>query len=185
MKKPQLLLTSLLFFTCLLGNGQVFSVSDNVLNIGVGIGSTWRDLKQTTPSLPPLTVSYDYALRDDLGTGVIGVGGIFSYESHTWKSDLEYGLKVSRTIVAARCSYHYEIIENLDTYGAVFMGVGFKKSKETGDWTGIPKEDKYSGTSFILGLNIGARYNFTDMFGIYGELGYGVAWFVLGVSLEL
>ncbi len=178
------LLTAALVFIPFKVKAQEFDLGDKVLNFGIGIGSTWGLSGSTT--LPPLSVSFDYALRDDIGPGILGVGGIIGYESHKWTatwSGGEYGWKQSRLLIAAMGTYHYELVENLDTYAGIILGFRSNSYKEIGDY---PYWD-YSSTSSGIdgGFFVGGKYFFSDNLGAFAEFGYHMAWLTLGISLRM
>ena len=63
------------------------------------------------------------------------------------------------------------------------LGAKIVTDKGYGD---IRRYDYSANASGVLvELFAGARYYFTDNFGVMGELGYGIAWLKLGVSLKV
>ncbi len=92
--------------------GQPFNVGDKHLNFTIGYGTPWVFRNSYRTMLPPVAVSFDYGFRDDLGPGVIGIGGILG--AATYKNEVldagwldEYGWKSTNLIGAIRGTYHY------------------------------------------------------------------------------
>jgi hypothetical protein len=87
----------------------------------------------------------------------------------------------------ARGAYHFNFIEKLDVYAGLTLGYVIQSAVVTygSAWDNIPKTD-YPATSFFLfGVNIGARYFFTNNIGAYLELGYsGLQVASVGLSVK-
>ena len=107
----------------------------------------------------PIAVAADYGIVDNLinGEDAISVGGqvgIFMYDSN-----------ISFTL-AARGNFHYQFIDNLDTYAGLQIGL------------------HTSGISF--GFDLGTRYYFNDKFAVGIEFGgCGFTGTSIGVSMKL
>jgi hypothetical protein len=177
----------LLFITMipLSGNTQPYVLGDKVLNFGLGIGSTLYTGAGYNTGIPPLSVSFEYGLKE-LGPGILGIGGYFGISSYQWESSIggsTYGWKYSSTIIGARGNYHYNFIDKLDTYAGLMLGFNVISSKETGDW---PFGVSFAANSsrFAYSFYVGGRYYFTESFAVMGELGYGISWLNLGVALK-
>jgi hypothetical protein len=166
-------------------NAQIFDKGDVVINAGIGLGSTVYHGAYYKTTVPPLFLSGDYCLMEDLGPGNLGVGAYLGYSAYKWEySSLDYGWKYSTIIIAARGTYHFvDLVDKLDLYGGVLLGAKIVSHKYFGD-------DLYSDTHTASGSGAafsvfgGARYYFTDNLGAMAELGYGIAWLSLGVSLK-
>jgi hypothetical protein len=168
------------------GNAQPFVTGDKVINVGLGIGSTLYSGAGYKSGLPPVSASFEYGLME-LGPGILGIGGYLGLSTYKWESTFSgstYGWKYSNVIIGARGYYHYNFIEKLDTYGGLLLGYNIVSSKETGDW---PFGIDYTANSSSVAWSffIGGRYYFTDSFAVMAELGYGIAWLIIGVSLKL
>jgi hypothetical protein len=62
--------------------------------------------------------------------------------------------------------YHFNFLKNLDTYAGLTLGYVIQ-TFDGGDYSG----SAYEGVSFFLfGVNIGARYFFTESIGAYLEV---------------
>ena len=164
---------------------QLFSPGDKVLNLGLGFGVAWG-VTYSTVQVPPIAVSFDYGWRDDLGPGIVGLGGYLGYASYAWESSWlggSYGYKVSSTVIGAIGTYHMDLVDNLDTYGGLLLGFRIVSDKATGTWAGAYSSSVGSGLTGSL--FIGAKYYFSDNIGAFAELGYGIAYFTLGASFKL
>ena len=189
-KTPKIFILSLmlaLFLPFAPLQAQTFDQGDKVLSFGLGLGSTyvaWNSYYKM--SVPPVFVAGDYCLREDLGPGNLGVGGILAYSAYKYHYNYGtyvYGWKYTTFIIGARGTYHFtDLVEQLDLYGGVVLGAKIVTSKEFGDTFGTNYTANSSGV--LYDLFAGARYYFTDNFGVMGELGYGIAWLKIGVSLK-
>jgi hypothetical protein len=192
MKKPfiKLLIVTTVIFSvgfCTTSQAQLFTPGEKVLNIGLGFGPTWYTGGAYTSSVPPISVYLDYGWRDDIGPGTIGLGGYVGYSSYKWEytyPGYSYGWKYTSVLIGALGTYHLELVEDLDTYTGLLLGFRVLSAKETGT---VPLVNNYSASSSGLAGSwfIGAKYYFSDNFGAFAELGYGIAYFTLGVSLKL
>jgi hypothetical protein len=165
-------------------NAQLFDKGDMVLSFGLGLGSTyvggWNSYYKVT--VPPIFVAGDYCIREDLGPGNLGVGGIIAYSGYKYEV-LDYGWKYTTFIIGARGTYHFvDLVDKLDLYGGVVLGAKIVSRKEFGDYTGSGYSANNSGA--VYDLFAGARYYLTDNFAVMGELGYGISWLKIGVSLK-
>ena len=190
-KTPKMILLSLAlalilpFFT-LNAQTSTFKQGDLVFSAGLGIGATygnyWGSYYKT--SVPPIFVSGDYCLREDLGPGNLGVGGIFAYSAYKYEPSPDWGYKYSTLFVGVRGTYHFtELVPKMDLYGGITLGGEIVTDKGYGDYSGY--EYSTNGSSALVELFAGARYYFSDNIGVMSELGYGIAWFKLGIAFKL
>jgi len=178
---------TLIALICNASYGQYFKEKDKVINIGIGLGSTFYGTGYST-SFPPISASFDYGIKEGVGPGVIGIGGLLGYTSS--KSDYSYlgtsyGWKVSYTIIGVRGTYHLvDIANKLDLYGGLMLSYSIVSVKETGDFGGLNVTSS-EGSHANLSLFAGARYYFSDKFAVMGELGYGFTILNIGVAIKL
>ena len=103
-----LVLTALLFGSGLNTNAQIFDKGDLVMSLGLGLGANyigWGTYYHTT--VPPIWVAGDYCLREKLGPGNLGVGGLISYSAYKYHYNAfgyDYGWKYTTFIIGARGS---------------------------------------------------------------------------------
>lgn len=155
-----------------LDKGQV------IINPGVGLGS-YLGTKSETYKVPPLSVSVEYALSDQVTIG--GIAGYYASKYVNRRLDLDY--TYSHKVFGARLNYYYDIGKKLDLYGGAGLGynvVGFKTSYDDNLF-----DDDLSTSGVFYTLHVGTRYHFSKRLGAFAELGYGFAILNFGLSLKL
>jgi hypothetical protein len=177
MKKLLLVLLVAVFsLTQLIAQESTFKKGDNVVNLGIGFGSTYYSSLYTSRA-PALSVSFETNIKDGiLDKGSIGVGGYLGYSSASYSDHW----KTSSVVIGARGSFHYPLVNKLDTYTGLLLGYNIYSFTYESGYRGS------AGTSsgFILAWFAGARYYFTDKFAVMGEIGYGISYLTLGVSFK-
>jgi len=137
------------------------------LNVGVGLGSTLGGGL-------PIGASFDVGFNEN-----IAIGGYAGYAGYTEDFGF-FKYTYSNIILGARGTYHLALVDNIDTYGGLMLGYNVASAKA--DVAGAPA---VSAGGFIWGGFIGARYMFSDKFGGMVELGNGIAWLQLGLTVKL
>ncbi len=184
---------------------QAFEEGTNAINVGIGIGGyrySYASLSTGTyRSSPAFTISFDRGLKQ-LGPDVLGVGGFIGYKTVKYEYDYSnifgysyhYDRRWSNLVIGARASYHlnwWHGNDKLDLYGGVMLGynIGSYSDKSTRTYNGVTSDydDGVSYTSSFATYSAfaGARYLFTEKFGVYGELGYGISYLNAGLTLML
>lgn len=184
MKKIYALMLAVIFATVnLAAQEPVFLKGDKVLNLGIGLGSTLYSGSFYKSQVPPVSVSLELGVVDNiLEKGSIGVGPYLGYSSYKYEY-LDWGWKYSNIIIGVRGSFHYPFVDKLDTYAGILLGYNIASSKEFG--ISVPGYDySYSAGGIVYSGYIGARYYFGDAFALMAELGYGIAYLTLGVALS-
>lgn len=143
-------------------------------NLGVGLVPTFG----AGNGGMPLSISGDYAIKEN-----IGIGGYLGYAQSSETLPFFGKTTYSYLIVGVRGTYHYPIMDGLDTYGGVLLGYNVASVRLENTFPGWPEPQAASGVSYSLFL--GARYHFTPKFGAFGELGYGISILNLGLTLKL
>ncbi len=170
--------------------GQLFKVGNKDLNLMIGMGTPWVLINDYRTILPPFTASLDYGFRDDIGPGVLSLGGMVALTTYrdirtaiTWVDD--YGYKSTTGIVALRSTYHYELIRKLDTYGGMHLGMRAERWVEYGNFPhGAELRDGFDMHP-VVSLFAGAKYYINDKFAAMAEIGYSIAFVNLGVCIKL
>lgn len=184
MKKLILLAVAVVFsLTQMLAQESTFSKGDKVLNLGIGFGSGFYSGSYYKTSVPPISASFEVGVKDGvIDKGSIGVGGYFAYASHKWEYS-GWGWKYTDLIIGARGTFHYPLVDKLDTYTGIVLGYHVASSKEYGN--SIPGYD-YSASAggLIYSWFVGGRYYFTEKFAGMAELGVGIVYLNLGVALK-
>lgn len=160
MKK--ILLVMGLLMTILIARAQdpMFLKDDKLLNLGVGLRG-----------YPVASASLDYCIADGiLDKASIGVGPYAGIGIGFGN----YYLSGAYLTAGVRGTFHYPIIDDLDTY--IGAGIGFRLAAY-----------KYGGISTHVaqgsGFFIGANYPLTDGIIVFGELGSGVSYLTAGITI--
>jgi hypothetical protein len=184
MKKLILFIVTVAFtLTQLSAQESTFSKGDKVLNLGIGFGSGLYSGTYYKTSVPPISASFEVGVKDGvLDKGSIGVGGYLAYSSHKWEYS-GWGWKYSNIFIAARGTFHYPLVNKLDTYTGLALGYNIAHSSEYGN--SIPGYD-YNATSggLLYAWFVGGRYYFSDKFAAMAELGVGIVYLNLGIALK-
>lgn len=177
MKKLFLLfLVSLFSLSQLVAQQSTFEKGTKVLNLGIGLGSTYYSSYYTS-QMPAISASFEVGVADGiLEKGSIGVGGYLGYSSAKWTNYY----KTSNIILGARGSFHYPLVDKLDTYTGLLLGYNIYSYKYYDTYFGAAA----SSGGLTFAWFAGARYYFTDKFAGMAEIGYGISYLTLGVSLK-
>jgi hypothetical protein len=187
--KKLLLMMAMILVTGMAGFTQSFEKGSQAINLGIGLGNTAYFGSYYSGFLPSVSGSYEYGIVEiPMGselTGVISVGGYvgasFSkYGYSAWSSD-DYYL-TSDFIIAARGNYHFIFHDKLDTYAGIWFGVDIASSKWKG--SGSDPNVDFTSTGPTGGAYVGARWFFSDNFGVYAELGYLISVLNVGVTFK-
>ena len=186
MKKKFYLSVIAVVFGFLALNAQTFEKGSGVLNFTLGFGSGYYTGSWYKTSVPPIALSYEMGVVDNvLEKGTIGIGGYLGYSAYKWAySGTDYGWKISNFVIGPRGTFHYPLVDKLDTYAGLMIAYRVVSEKEYG--TAL-LGNVYSGSSSGLVTSgfVGARYYFNEKFGGVAELGWGVAYFNIGLALKL
>ena len=138
-----------------------FVKGDKVVNLGIGLGNTFSGYS----SMIPISGSFEVCIKDNLfdDKSSLGVGGYFGFASKDGWTFLYPGV---------RGALHYQFVDKLDTYAGLMLGMRF--------WSG----HGWSYNDFIIPFFIGGRYYFSNNLAGFAELGHGIAYLQLGVSLK-
>lgn len=162
-----------------LANAQeVFHKGTTAINAGVGLGSYYNSL-----SIPPLSVSLDYGVADNLingNNGSISVGGFAGYAASSYSSSV-YKTTYSYISLGGRGAFHYQFAPKLDTYAGLMVSYDIASASSSSDY--VVASAATSGINWTIFL--GGRYFFTEKIGGFAELGYGFYNLNLGVTFKL
>jgi opacity protein-like surface antigen len=179
-----MLLTALTFSNL---RGQIFEEGKSFVSVGYGIvgfsNSFFNDIlagsEIDTRNFGPVYFKYEYAISEKLGIG-IGIANVNnSYTSTGTYTDnmgvsRNYTEKLSRsnTSILARLNWHFGENDRFDPYFGFGMGYRFGGWKYTVSDPAVGENEELPTViPFGFELTTGARYFFTDNFGIYGEVG--------------
>lgn len=180
-----------LVFVCGIASAQspIFEKGDKVLNLGIGFGSGLYTGGGYASHSPAISASLEVGVVDNVidEKGSIGVGGYLGYASAKYEvrdAGYIYGWRYSDLVLAARGSFHYPLVEKLDTYAGLALGFDIVSSKETGNWPSGAYNSATASGVYLSGY-LGARYYFSDNIAGLIELGSGIAYLNLGVAIKL
>lgn len=169
---------------------EVFSKGTQTGSILVGIPPQFN-----TYTVPPILLSYEYCVADNLidgSNGSIGVGATGGYYATGTKNDYVKTF-VHSGIIGGRASFHYQFAPKFDTYAGIFLGASIvggtttvqtNKNSVVGDHKTDIETASHATAAFGWGAHLGARYYITPQFAINGELGYGYSILNLGVTFR-
>ena len=178
-----LFIASVGFFTTINAQESTFKKGDGVFNATIGFGNA-RYSTGASSSVPPIAVSYEVGVLDNvLEKGTIGVGGYAGYTSAKWDWGSGYSTKSTDIIIGARGVFHYPLVDKLDTYAGLMLAYDINSVKNTGNPYGGYGNFSYGG--LIVPGFVGARYYFSDKFAGLAELGWGIAYFNIGIALKV
>lgn len=161
---------------------KAYSKGDNLLNIGVGIGSPFfgSGYSSSLPVNPG--ISYEKGITNE-----ISIGGQAAYASSKYNVDLpgaNYSFKENAFYIGARGSYHFnELLEldpEFDVYGGASLGYVVASVSDNQGFNGT------TGSGIGFGLFAGGKYYFSNNTGLFAELGYqSLAVLNVGVTFKL
>lgn len=180
MKKILTLLVVVLFsLNQLLAQESTFDKGDKALNLGIGLGSSlysgWYSSK-----MPALSASLEVGVVDNvIEKGVIGIGGYVGYSSAKYSNYW----KTTNLIIGPRGTFHYPLVDKLDTYAGLLIGYNIVTTKDLdATYAGI---NSASASGITTAGIVGARYYFQEKFAVMGELGWGISYLTLGITVKL
>ena len=166
---------------------QAFDKSVHGINVGIGLGNTGYIGAGYSGFIPSISASYEYGIVTiPMGselTGVVSAGGFLGWSTakYAWSHWNDVHYVYTTFIFGARGNYHFIFHDKLDTYAGVWLGYRLVN----GNWTGsgqTPSDWSAHASSVSGGAYVGARWLFTDSFGVWAELGYLVSIMNFGVA---
>lgn len=174
MKKIHIILLALLVPAFL--NAQSFNEGNLLIKGGLGFSSPYY-LTNSEGTLPPLSLSLDYAVKDK-----IGIGGILGITSSRYTigdpSSNGYIAKQSYRLIGGRATYHFWSKEHFDLYLGAMMGYIFTGWNVTYKSNYYAKNEiakpRYGGV--VLAGFAGLNYSVNNDWGVFGEVGYSLSY---------
>jgi len=161
---------------------KAYSKGDNLLNVGIGIGSPFfgSGYSSSLPVNP--SISYEKGITD-----AISVGGQVSYASSKYKVNYpgsNYTFKENAFYIGARGSYHFNELLQLDpkfdVYGGASLGYVITSVSDNQGFS------TSTGSGIGFGVFAGGKYYFLSKTGLFAELGYqSLAVLNVGVTFKL
>lgn len=174
MKKTFIYVVVALFATSF-AVAQEFNVGTNVINAGIGLGGQFDTYGSPSQS-PTFSASYEHGIWDIAGPGVISLGGYLGHKTYKHGSQTKWNY----TIIGVRGAYHFNglNVDNLDVYGGAMLSYNILSFESS-----VVASDNYD-SELGASIYVGGRWYFTEVFGAFAELGYGVANVNLGVAFR-
>ena len=157
---------------------QKFEKGSVIINPGLGLGYWYAG----SGFAVGFAANAEFSITDDIAIGPYIGFTHWTYDyAYAGNNDISYNF----IDFGARGSYHFGRLlkvknDNFDPYAGAFLG--FVTSSNNYDDNGYA--DPYDG-AVRGGLYAGARYFFSDKFGVFGELGVGYYPVFLGVTFKL
>ena len=139
-------------------------------------------------SIPTISASVEYALPNgmNLPLSIGAYVGFVGYEEEKETPVMKITYKGTKIGFAAKVSYHFNFMQNLDPYVSLVAGYKIHSQEittTTSSNTATAKGDLPG--AMLFGFNLGARYFFTKAIGAYVELGYSeLSIFSAGLALK-
>lgn len=180
MKKTFIMLLTMVFtLTYTESQAQAFNEGSTALNAGIGIGTALGGYGKANPAF---SISLDRGMWEIGGPGIISLGGYAGTTGYKYSGE-GYSAKWNYLVIGVRGAYHYNGFDapELDLYGGLMLAYNAVSYKSD-------LGEDYFGKSYGSGIGfsgfLGARWFFSEKFGAFAELGYGVSVLNVGVSLK-
>jgi opacity protein-like surface antigen len=174
--------------SCFQKGVQIVSLGYGAPNLGKVFFKSLDRLYPTSTygGIGPLYLRYEYAIADQVGLGISlrylnvkieypVVGPNYDADGNVAAGDSTYSYTQTMSSIGAmvRGNYHFGTSRNLDPYMGIGIGYGNTSFKINlgGDVNGITNTVS-SPIPIAIEATIGARYFFTESFGMYAEVGY-------------
>lgn len=137
--------------------------------------------------MPPIVFNGEYGIVDNLfdAHSSIGVGACIGFAAgRSYPYGNPYFLqRVNSVVIGVRGAFHYTFVDRLDTYGGIMLGGHMANTRNEGVWAQPYDPPGYGG--FVGDIFLGTRYYVLPDFAVYGELGFGVAYFTVGIAYRI
>jgi hypothetical protein len=147
-----------------------------IINGSLGLSNSLVLSNRGTPLVPSLSLSVEYALPISLPFSVGAVIGFASSERKGESGNGKFTYTWPVFSIGAKVAYHFNwLISGLDTYAALTLGADFVSANT--EYSGYENATTKpsagdSVTSFLFGLEFGARFFFTSNVGVFIEEGF-------------
>ncbi|MDR0438140.1 MAG: hypothetical protein LBH22_07570 [Bacteroidales bacterium] len=196
----------IIFTICFLGlfstiHAQAFKIGENRASFGVGFGWTSNNVVKGSKSthFPSPNALIERSVLPFKNFGFLSVGAQFGFHygnhrgvgvlaNHDGQPIVNYKQSWTEIYFVPRIAlYFHEIFyeddfpENIDLYGGIGIGFNFLSHRISPEVIGIG-----DNSGFKLGYNffIGGRYYFKPQASIFAELGYGLSFLNVGLTIR-
>lgn len=190
-----------LFLTSRAATGQVFDEETRLINVGIGFGnrSYYRSNYSSYTQSPAFSLSYEQSMKEKIGPGIFGLGGYVGYQKATYRSyyynyyyysqNYYYEDAYKYYLLAGRAVYHWDVLnkDKAELYSGLILGLRIQTSTHTDSDPNHPYNYYYNqgSSGFIYAGFIGGRYYLTKHAALYCEIGYGISYANIGLTLKL
>ena len=189
-KRKIIIVVAVLCFAYSIHAQSAFEKGTSLVKAGIGIGSSIFSYSGSSQT-PAISAQFEKGIWEIGGPGVISLGGYVgtkSYKYHYTNTYYDYTAKWNYTIIGIRSAYHYTGLKNskADLYGGLMLSYNHLKYKfedENGGTSGSNGFGSYGSGTGITAY-VGGNYLFTGNIGAFGELGYGVSYLTLGLTVK-
>ncbi len=167
------------FFASFLCAHAQYDAKTSVASVGIGVGSSLGSFTYGSQS-PAMSLQYEHGIHQ-AGPGVISGGVYLGYKTYSYTYANDYKAKWDYVIVGLRGAYHYTgfDIPKLDVYGGIMISYNALHYSDS-YYNGVYNYGSKAGFSIYAG----GKYFFSNHLGAFAELGYGVAYLNVGLSLK-
>ena len=163
-----------------------FHKGSKSIGLLVGLPLSYNYYGSYTP-LPTLGITYDQGIKDNLGPGNLGVGGVIALNSATYRySTGNYKAYWRNYIIGVRGTYHLTLLADknnkFDPYAGVTVGLRIYDYKDT--YYTSRSIYNYNSVYPIIGAFVGAKYHFSKAFGAFVEAGYDISFVRGGICIN-
>ncbi|HEV7231631.1 MAG TPA: hypothetical protein VGO45_09905 [Bacteroidia bacterium] len=180
------------------GHAQSFQKGQTDINLGIGLGNIIVE-PGSINVLPPVSASVEFGITNDISLGGYAA---FTGASRTYQGWEDCGqgngngqyyvdtYRWSYFILGVRGAYHFGRfikVDKLDVYAGLMLGNDFAHDSYSTTSICPDHHQGYVGPTyggFVFSLYGGARYRFTNHFGVFGELGYGISYLNVGLNFK-
>lgn len=184
MRKVLLIIASIFAVTCANASNveKIQFANAGSFSLGIMAGTPaslgWGPNKSANAKTPMFSVDAMIGLKDGFihtnkfgDNGAIDLGLFLGYclygiDFEGITTNAEMSSKWWRLPIAARCGFNWEFVKNLDVYAGVQGGVAIYHSTTTSKSKNFESKVSDSDTDGILGLYSGAKWMFSDFFGV-------------------
>ena len=180
-----LLINSIFFSIPDHANAQEFKVGDNVLSLGLGLGSSLGGYSYSSQT-PAISIQFEHGQWDVGGPGTISLGGYLGFKSFKYAYPTFYSQKWSYTVIGIRSAYHYNglNIQHLDVYGGVMLSYNVLSYTYESNNSFYDNRGGNYPSALGFSIYIGGKYYFSSNVAGFLELGYGISYATIGGSYK-
>ena len=181
---------------------KCFDENTHIINLGVGWGRSYytflRSAGYSSGTTPAFSLTYEQPWPKKLGPGFLGVGAYLGFQHAYYNYNYDYWYNNYATyyynhswnyyMVAGRAAYHWDVLnsKNAEVYAGVLIGMRFQTYNYSTNDPGNndPYSYKQSSVWPVYSVFAGARWYFVKNFGLFAEVGYGISYGTVGMSIK-